>query len=89
MIRARIISAGSYVPERVITNHDLEQTVETSDEWIMERTGIRERRIAAASQAASDLAYEAAQGALKHAHLKPKDIDLVIVATCTPDMPFP
>jgi len=89
MIRARIISTGSYVPESIITNHDLEQIVETSDEWIMERTGIRERRIADASQAASDLAYEAAQKALKHAHLKPKDIDLVIVATCTPDMPFP
>ncbi len=89
MIRTRIISAGSYVPESVITNHDLERIVETSDEWIMDRTGIRERRIADASQAASDLACEAAKKALKHAHLKPKDIDLVIVATCTPDMPFP
>lgn len=89
MIRTRIISTGSYVPESVITNHDLEKIVETSDEWIMERTGIRERRIADMSQAASDLAYEAAKRALKHAHLKPKDIDLVIVATCTPDMPFP
>ncbi len=89
MIRARIISTGSYVPESVITNHDLEQIVETSDEWIMERTGISERRIADVSQAASDLACEAAQRALKHAHLKPKDIDLIIVATCTPDMPFP
>ncbi|MBI5632449.1 MAG: ketoacyl-ACP synthase III [Nitrospirae bacterium] len=88
-MRTRIISTGSYVPESVITNHDLEKVVETSDEWIMERTGIRERRIADASQAASDLACEAAQKALKHAHLKPKDIDLVIVATCTPDMPFP
>lgn len=89
MIRTRIIATGSYVPESVITNHDLEKVVETSDEWIMERTGIRERRIADASQAASDLACEAAQKALKHAQLKPKDIDLVIVATCTPDMPFP
>ncbi len=89
MIRTRIISTGSYVPESVITNHDLERIVETSDEWIMDRTGIRERRIADASQAASDLACEAAKKALKHAHLKPKDIDLVIVATCTPDMPFP
>lgn len=89
MIRARIVGTGSYVPESIITNHDLEQIVETSDEWIMERTGIRERRIADASQAASDLACSAAQRALKNAHLKPKDIDLVIVATCTPDMPFP
>jgi len=89
MIRTRIITTGSYVPDSVITNHDLEQIVETSDEWIMDRTGIRERRVADASQAASDLACEAAKKALKHAHLKPRDIDLVIVATCTPDMPFP
>ncbi len=89
MMRTRIVGTGSYVPESVVTNHDLEQIVETSDEWIMERTGIRERRIADASQAASDLAFEAAQRALKQAHLKPKDIDLIIVATCTPDMPFP
>ena len=89
MLRARIISTGSYVPESIITNHDLEQIVETSDEWIMDRTGIRERRVADASQAASDLACEAAKKALKHAHLKPRDIDLVIVATCTPDMFFP
>jgi len=89
MIRTRIITTGSYVPDSVITNHDLEQIVETSDEWIMDRTGIRERRVADASQAASDLACEAAKKALKHAHLKPRDIDLVIVATCTPDMFFP
>src|SRR5512134_443575 len=89
MLRARIIATGSYVPDRVVTNRDLEKTVDTTDEWIMERTGIRERRIAAASQASSDLAFEAAQRALKQAHLKPKDIDLVIVATCTPDMAFP
>jgi len=89
MLRARIIATGSYVPDRVVTNRDLEKTVDTTDEWIMERTGIRERRIAAASQASSDLAFEAAQKALKQAHLKPKDIDLVIVATCTPDMAFP
>ncbi|GAB4483674.1 MAG: ketoacyl-ACP synthase III [Thermodesulfovibrionales bacterium] len=89
MIRARIIATGSYVPDRVVTNCDLEKTVETSDDWIIERTGIRERRIACDSQATSDLACEAAQKALKQAHLKPKDIDLVIVATCTPDMAFP
>jgi len=89
MLRARIIATGSYVPDRVLTNRDLEKTVDTTDEWIIERTGIRERRIAAASQASSDLAFEAAQRALKQAHLKPKDIDLVIVATCTPDMAFP
>jgi len=89
MLRARIISTGSYLPESVVTNHDLEKIVDTTDEWVMERTGISERRIADASQAASDLAFEAAQRALKKAHLKAKDIDLIIVATCTPDMAFP
>lgn len=88
-MRARIIATGSYVPETVITNHDLEQIVDTTDEWIMERTGIRERRIVNGSQATSDIAYEAAQAALKNAGLKPSDIDLVMVSTCTPDMPFP
>jgi 3-oxoacyl-[acyl-carrier-protein] synthase-3 len=73
----------------VVTNHDLERIVETSDAWIVERTGIKERRIVDASQATSDLAFEAAQRALKKAHLRPRDIDLLIVATCTPDMAFP
>ncbi|MBI5639637.1 MAG: beta-ketoacyl-ACP synthase 3, partial [Nitrospirae bacterium] len=89
MLRSRIISTGSYLPEGVITNHDLEKIVDTSDDWILERTGIRERRIAAGNQAASDLAFEAAVTALKRAHLKPKDIDLIIVATITGDMPSP
>lgn len=89
MIRGRIIATGSYVPQNVITNQDLEKIVETSDDWIIERTGIRERRIVDAHQVTSDLAYEASSIALKRAHLKPKDIDLIIVATITPDMPFP
>ncbi len=89
MLHARIIATGSYLPESVVTNHDLEKIVDTTDEWVMERTGIRERRIADASQAASDLAFEAAQRALKAAHLKAKDMDLIMVATCTPDMAFP
>jgi 3-oxoacyl-[acyl-carrier-protein] synthase-3 len=89
MIRASIISTGSYVPDTVITNNDLERIVDTSDDWIVERTGIRERRIVDSSQATSDLACEAARNALKKAHLRPKDIDLIIVATCTPDMAFP
>lgn len=89
MLRARIVSTGSYVPENIVTNHDLSQIVDTSDEWITERTGIRERRIVNGGQAASDLGYEAAVLALKRAHLKPKDIDLIIVATVTGDMPFP
>jgi 3-oxoacyl-[acyl-carrier-protein] synthase-3 len=89
LIRGRIIATGSYVPENVITNQDLEKIVETSDEWITERTGIKQRRIVNADQATSDLAFEAASLALKRAHLKPKEIDLIIVATITPDMPFP
>ncbi len=89
MLRGRIIATGSYVPQNVITNQDLEKIVETSEDWIIERTGIRERRIVDGHQATSDLAYEAASIALKRAHLKPKDIDLIIVATITPDMPFP
>jgi 3-oxoacyl-[acyl-carrier-protein] synthase-3 len=89
VIRGRIIGTGSYLPEGVITNRDLEKIVDTSDEWIIERTGIRERRIATAKQAASDLAFEAAAAALKRAHMKAKDLDLIIVATITADMPFP
>lgn len=89
MLKARIISTGSYVPENVITNNDLEQIVDTSDEWIIERTGIKERRIVNGTQATSDLAYEAAHQALKRAGLKPGDIDLIIVATISGDMVFP
>ncbi|TAN41438.1 MAG: ketoacyl-ACP synthase III [Nitrospirae bacterium] len=89
MIRARIIGTGSYVPDRVLTNREIEKKVDTSDSWIVERTGIKERRIAADTQAASDLAYEAALSALKKARLKAKDLDLIIVATVTGDMPFP
>jgi len=87
--RSRIISTGSYLPEKVLTNFDLEKMVDTSDEWIMERTGIRERRIAGEGQAASDLAYEASKAAIDSAGLKAEDIDLIIVATVTGDMPFP
>jgi 3-oxoacyl-[acyl-carrier-protein] synthase-3 len=89
MVRAKITATGSYVPERVLTNRDLEKMVETSDEWITERTGIRERRKADEKQAASDLAYEASKTALKSAGLKAKDIQLIIVATVTGDMPLP
>ena len=86
---ARIAGMGYYVPERVLTNHDLEQMVDTSDEWIVTRSGIRERRIAEDDQAASDLAYEAATKALADAGVDPADLDLIIVATVTPDMSFP
>ncbi|HBG93603.1 MAG: 3-oxoacyl-ACP synthase [Nitrospirae bacterium GWF2_44_13] len=89
MLRAKIIATGSYVPERVLTNFDLEKMVDTSDEWIRERSGIRERRIASEKEAASDLAYEAAKAALKKADIKAKDIELIIVATVTGDMPIP
>ncbi|MDN5276907.1 MAG: 3-oxoacyl-[acyl-carrier-protein] synthase [Clostridiales bacterium] len=84
-----IIATGSYVPEKVITNHDLEKIVDTSDEWIVTRTGIRERRIADKDTATSDLATIAAQRALESAHLTAQDIDMIIVATVTPDMHFP
>lgn len=88
-MRAKIIATGSYVPERILTNFDLEKMVDTSDEWIRERTGIRERRIADEKEAASDLAYEAAKAAFKRTDIKAKDIELIIVATVTGDMPVP
>jgi 3-oxoacyl-[acyl-carrier-protein] synthase-3 len=84
-----IFGIGSRVPERVLTNADIEKLVETSDEWIVTRTGISERRIAAEGEATSDLATGAAVQALEHAGVSPMDVDLVIVATITPDMPFP
>ena len=83
---AKIAGLGAYVPEKVLTNAELERLVETTDEWIIERTGIRERRIAAPDQATSDLALPAAREALATAGLTPDDLDLIIVATCTGDM---
>ncbi|MFH5183084.1 beta-ketoacyl-ACP synthase III [Paenibacillus sp. TAB 01] len=84
-----IIGSGKYVPERVLTNKELEQMVETNDEWIVTRTGIRERRLASAEQASSDLAYEAALKALDMAGITAEQLDLIVVATITPDMSFP
>jgi 3-oxoacyl-[acyl-carrier-protein] synthase III len=89
MIHARIIGTGSYVPKKVVTNHDLEKLIDTSDTWITERTGIKERRIAEKSEMTSDLAYEAARNALKAAKLSPLELDLILVATTTPDMIMP
>jgi 3-oxoacyl-[acyl-carrier-protein] synthase-3 len=89
VVRAKIIGTGSYLPERILRNADLEGLVDTSDEWIVERTGIRERRIANEKQAASDLAYEASKAALKSAGLKARDVDLIIVASVSGDMPLP
>ncbi|MEI6536402.1 MAG: beta-ketoacyl-ACP synthase 3, partial [Verrucomicrobiaceae bacterium] len=84
-----IIGTGSYMPERVLTNHDLEKIVDTSDEWIFTRTGIRERRIAADGEATSDLAAAAAHQAMEMAGVQAEELDLIIVATVTPDMFFP
>jgi 3-oxoacyl-[acyl-carrier-protein] synthase-3 len=84
-----ITGLGCYVPERVMTNHELAAIVETSDDWISSRTGIRERRIAADTEAMSDLSIPASRRALEMAGVAPADIDLVIVATVTPDMAFP
>lgn len=85
----RIIGTGYYVPERVLTNSDLEKIVDTSDEWIQSRTGIRTRHIAEESTATSDLAMHAGQRAIENAGLTPADIDLVVVSTITPDSPTP
>ncbi len=88
-IRARIIGCGSYLPERVITNDELATMVDTSDEWIVARTGIRQRHIVAEGEKTSDLAFKAAEKALQHADVKAGDIDLLLVATATPDNTFP
>jgi len=84
-----VVATGSYVPERVLTNAELAKMVDTSDEWITTRTGIRERHIAAPGEVTSDLAVKAAQRALQKAGVTVDEIDLIIVATITPDMPFP
>lgn len=84
-----IVGLGSYVPKKVLTNRDLEGMVETTDEWITTRTGIRERRLAASNESTSTLAFNAAKEALKNAKVKPEDVELIIVATVTPDMQFP
>jgi 3-oxoacyl-[acyl-carrier-protein] synthase-3 len=84
-----IVAVGSYVPDRILTNADLEKIVDTSDEWITTRTGIKERRIAAADEFTSDIAAKAAMRAIERAGITASQIDLIIVATITPDMPFP
>lgn len=89
LLSASIIGTGSYVPEKVLSNADLERLVETNDEWIVTRTGIRERRIAAPEQTTSDLAAEAAKAALLNADVTAEELDMIIVATVTPDMFFP
>lgn len=84
-----ILGTGSYVPERILTNADLEKMVDTSDEWIVTRTGIRERRIAAEGEYTSDMAAKAGRAAIEQAGIAPEEIDLIIVATVTPDLLFP
>ena len=87
--KAAIIGTGSYLPERILTNADLEKMVDTSDEWIVTRTGMRERRIARDDETTSQMAIAAAEQALESAGVSADEIDLIIVATITPDMPFP
>jgi 3-oxoacyl-[acyl-carrier-protein] synthase-3 len=89
MRKTKIAGTGSYLPEKVLTNADLEKMIDTSDEWIRTRTGIKERRIVAQGQASSDLAYEASRKAMQAAQVKPEELDMIIVATITPDMIFP
>lgn len=88
-MNSKIISIGSYIPSNTVTNKDLEKTVDTTDEWIVSRTGIKQRPIADSSQATSDLAYEAATIAIERAKIDKNDIDLIIVGTCTPDVATP
>jgi len=88
-LKARIIGTGSYVPAHVLTNQDLEKMVETSDEWIVSRTGMKERRIARSDEFTSDIGYEAAVRAMEKAGIEASSIDLILVATITPDYAFP
>src|ERR1700685_800877 len=89
ILRSVVRGVGAYLPERVLTNAELAKTVDTSDEWIQQRTGIRERHIAAPGETTSVLATKAAQAALDNAGLTGADIDLIVVATSTPDYTFP
>ncbi len=87
--RSLVLSSGAYLPERILTNKELSARIDTSDEWIVERTGIRERRIAADGETTSDIAVRAADAALTNAGLSVADVDLIVVATSTPDETFP
>src|SRR5437762_13567770 len=88
-VNAGILGTGHSYPEGVLTNADLEKMVETSDEWITTRTGIKQRRLAAKDEFTSDLATQAAKRAMQNAGITSEQLDLLIVATITPDMPFP
>jgi len=88
-LRSVVLGCGSYLPARILSNDELARSVETTDEWIVQRTGIRERHIAAPGEMTSDLAIMAARAALANAHIEPDSIDLIVVATSTPDFTFP
>ena len=89
VLRSVVLGCGSYLPERVLSNEELAASVETSDEWIVQRTGIRQRHIAADGEVTSDLAIHAAKAALAAAHVDAQSIDLIVLATSTPDNTFP
>jgi 3-oxoacyl-[acyl-carrier-protein] synthase-3 len=89
LVKAGIVGIGRYLPEKIVTNQDLEKVMDTSDEWIRTRTGIEERRIAEDDVNTSDMAFAAAQKAIQDAGITPEEIDLILVATVTPDTPFP
>src|SRR6185437_4080459 len=89
VMRSVVLGCGSYLPERVLSNTELARTVDTSDEWIVQRTGIHERHIAAPGEMTSDLALKAARAALADAKVEAKDIDLIVLGTSTPDQTFP
>ncbi len=89
VLRSVVLGCGSYLPERILSNDELARSVETTDEWIVQRTGIRERHIAAPGELTSDLALHAARAALANAHVDAQSIDLIVLATSTPDQTFP
>mgnify|MGYP001310463232 CR=1 FL=1 len=88
-IFSKILSTGSYLPEKILTNHDIEKIVDTSHDWIVERTGIEQRHIASDDESSVDMAYGASVRALKSASLNPEDIDMIVLATTTPERKFP
>lgn len=89
ILKSKIIATGSYLPSKIISNHDLSKSIDTSDEWIVERTGIKNRHLAKDDQLSSDLAHEACKNALENCQIKVDDIEMIIVATTTPDLTFP
>ena len=89
MLRSVMLGCGSYLPSQILTNEELARKVDTSDDWIVQRTGIHERRIAAPGELTSHMAVRAAQAALAHAHVDAQSIDLIVLATSTPDNTFP